>query len=588
MTIPPVQLPSWPLLGCGVGLRTNHFEKILTDRPLLPAVDWFEATTENFMNSGGRPLWVLEQVRRNYPIVLHGVSLSIGSVDPLNSEYLARWKALVDRIDPAMVSDHLCWASVENKNYHDLLPLPFTEEALRHIVERVGQAQDFLGRRILLENVSSYISYKHSAMTEWDFLAEVSRRSGCGILLDINNIYVNAVNHGFSPQDFLRGVPAEAVGYCHLAGHTHMGKWLFDTHSRPVIEPVWDLYRDALALFGKKSTLVEWDEEIPEWDRLAAEAARAREIYLAAPDRSSERVLRRREAPSHNDGGMTLAEVQRWMRRRIYPEQTECPPDLPQDDGLGAVEFNLQGGDPGEERLGVYAGGYAARLTESMKEVYEAVAHVLGESMFAHVAEAYAATRPSTHFDLGLCGRGFSDFLKTARVTEKLPFLPELALLEWRVAEAFHAFDRAALDPAALAGFAPEDWERLVFKFQPSAALMKAAWPVTDIWRARNTPIEEFDLEIANRPQNVLIYRSGFKVGCVALEPEEFRVLEGLKAGRTLGSVCEELAATLPDSGDGEGPVIPLEVWFGRWAGLGLFTSANLEAPHDTANSLLR
>lgn len=582
------------MLGCGVGLRTEHYEKILTDRP---AMDWFEATSENYMTSGGRPLWVLEQVRKNYPVVLHGVSLSIGSVDPIDADYLTRLKTLADRIEPAMVSDHLCWASVERKNLHDLLPLPFTEEALSHIVRRVGQVQDALGRRILLENVSSYITFQHSTMPEWEFLSEVARRSGCGILLDINNVYVNAVNHGFDPRDFVRGVPAASVGYCHLAGHTDMGKWLFDTHSKPVIPPVWDLYRDALAILGKKSTLVEWDEDIPEWDALAAEAARARKIYDRAGSAPApagggqKRLASSAPAVSRFSGGAapssrpaaSLEEVQRWMRRRIYPDLAETAA------ADAAVVLNPQGGEPGEERLEVYAGGYPARIAESLREVYEAVRHMLGEGMFTRVAEAYAQTRPSRSYDLGLAGRDFPAFLKDARVTEKLPFLPDLASLEWHVAQAFHAYDPPAFDPSVLAGFAPEDWERLVYGFKPSAALLRSAWPVADIWRARKTPIEQLDLELANRPQCVLIHRAGFQVACEALESEEFRILEGLRQGRTLGSVCDELVAELEGSG-AEDAVLPLDVWFGRWSNLGLFTSVGLSETHgqSPADPVLR
>jgi hypothetical protein len=231
------------------------------------------------MDSGGRPLYVLEEVRKRYPVALHGVSLSIGSVDPLNQDYLARLKRLVERIDPAIVSDHLCWTGVDGENLHDLLPLPFTEEAMKHIVSRVNQVQDFLGRPILLENVSSYITYKHSVMPEWEFLSGVAKQSGCGILLDVNNVYVNAFNHNFDPYEFLRSIPAEYVGQFHLAGHTDMGKFLFDTHSMPVVKPVWDLYREAIERFGQVATLVEWDENVPEFPVLMEELVRAKEIY---------------------------------------------------------------------------------------------------------------------------------------------------------------------------------------------------------------------------------------------------------------------------------------------------------------------
>lgn len=266
---------SWPQLGCGIGLRAKHYEDILREPP---RVDWFEAISENYMDSAGRPLHVLETVRRRYPVALHGVSLSIGTTDPLDPAYLARLRALIHHVDPAIVSDHLCWTGVDGEQLHDLLPLPWTEEALEHLVARVAQVQDALGRRVLLENVSSYLTYAHSTMSEWEFLAALAERSGCGILLDLNNVYVNAYNHGFDASTFLAGLPPAAIGQFHLAGHTDRDGFLFDTHSRPVIDDVWALYRDALRRFGPVTTLIEWDEDIPPLPRLVQEADTARAI----------------------------------------------------------------------------------------------------------------------------------------------------------------------------------------------------------------------------------------------------------------------------------------------------------------------
>ena len=271
-------------LGHGVGLRRNHFDRILAGPS---RIDWFEAISENFMVPGGRALDVLTRVRERYPIVLHGVSLSIGSTDPLDERYLDALDALAKRFQPAWVSDHLCWTGVGGHNAHDLLPLPYTEEALQHVVERVGRVQDRLGRAIALENVSSYIAYRHSRMPEWEFLAGIARRAGCGILLDVNNIYVSGKNHGFEPRDYLAGVPIEAVWQFHLAGHSDKGTFLLDTHDHPIIDPVWDLYRAALERFGEVSTLIEWDDHIPPFERLEAEAERARAIYHQVRDREA-------------------------------------------------------------------------------------------------------------------------------------------------------------------------------------------------------------------------------------------------------------------------------------------------------------
>jgi len=268
-----------PFLGVGVGLRPKHYPSILAERdPTALGVDFFEALSENYMVPGGRPLRVLADVRARFPIVLHGVSLNIGSADPLRQSYLDELKALSRRFEPAFVSDHLCWTGVDGRNLHDLVPLPYTETALRHVAERVKRVQDHLGRRLALENVSSYFAYAGDAMPEWEFLARLAERADCGILLDVNNIFVSAHNHGFPALDYLAAIPPERVFQIHLAGHSQAGELLIDTHDHPVRDEVWSLYEEALRRIGPVSTLIEWDDRIPEFHELAAEAARARAI----------------------------------------------------------------------------------------------------------------------------------------------------------------------------------------------------------------------------------------------------------------------------------------------------------------------
>ena len=261
-----------PHLGHGIGLRPKHYPEMQRG----VRADWFEVISENFMIRGGRPLAVLERIRADTPVVLHGVSLSIGSTDPPNVEYLAELQALIARIEPAWVSDHLCWGSHGGRYAHDLLPLPYTEEVLAHVIDRVRRVQDRLGRRILLENVSSYLTFVHSSMPEWTFLAAVAQGADCGILLDVNNVFVSAMNHGFRAEDYLTALPADRIGQIHLAGHSDRGTHLLDTHDAPVRAEVWELYRDAVRVFGPVSTLVEWDDHIPPIEDVLAEAERAR------------------------------------------------------------------------------------------------------------------------------------------------------------------------------------------------------------------------------------------------------------------------------------------------------------------------
>lgn len=262
-------------LGYGLGLRSEHYQYVLDH---LPKVDWFEAITEDYLVPGGYPLYYLERIRSHYPIVLHGVSLSIGGSDPLNLDYLKQLKQLAERIEPLWISDHLCWTGVNGLNMHDLLPLPYTEEALNYVADRIKQVQDILGRQLVLENVSSYISYLHSHLTEWDFLAELTERADCKILLDINNIYVSAFNHGFNSPDYLNSIPVNRVQQFHLAGHSHYGKHIIDTHDEPIIEEVWALYADAVRRFGRISTMIERDDNIPEFPELLTELEQAKTI----------------------------------------------------------------------------------------------------------------------------------------------------------------------------------------------------------------------------------------------------------------------------------------------------------------------
>jgi uncharacterized protein len=272
-----------PHLGFGLGLRVEHYEAVLAERP---AVDWFEVLTENYLVPGGKPLHYLMRIRERFPVALHGVSLSIGSTAPLDREYLRQVKALSARLEPEWVSDHLCWTGVAGRNTHDLLPLPYTEEALEHVAARVRTVQDFLERRILLENVSSYVSFRDSPLTEWQFLAGVAARADCLILLDVNNIYVSSVNHEFDPLEYLNAIPPERVQQIHLAGHEDHGDYLVDTHDHPVPDPVWELYAAALRRCGAVSTMIERDDHIPPLAELCTELEQARALaarVLAEP-----------------------------------------------------------------------------------------------------------------------------------------------------------------------------------------------------------------------------------------------------------------------------------------------------------------
>ena len=265
-----------PYLGFGLGLRKEHYTDIIDTRP---QVDWFEVLTENYLIPGGKPLYYLDKIHQHYPMVMHGVSLSIGSSDPLKMDYLKQVKELANRIDAHWISDHLCWTGLNGTNAHDLLPLPYTEEAVDHVANRIQQVQDFLGRQILMENVSSYITYKQSGeVSEWEFFTEVCERADCLMLLDINNIYVSAINHEFDPIDYLNNVPIERVQQYHLAGHSDYTNYIIDTHDHAIVDSVWQLYKKAVARFGEVSTMIERDDNIPPLSDVLDELEQARQI----------------------------------------------------------------------------------------------------------------------------------------------------------------------------------------------------------------------------------------------------------------------------------------------------------------------
>jgi hypothetical protein len=266
------QFSQAPLRGAGIGLRSQHYSYVLTQQP---AVNWFEVLSDNYLYQGGLPLYHLEQVRNHYPIALHGVGLSLGSADPLDKVYLGRLKRLIERFQPARVSERLAWVSINGCYLHDLIPLPYTETVLAHVVQRIRQVQDFLGQRLLVEDPSSCLMFVESTLTEWEFINQIIAQTDCHLLLDINNIYVSAMNHHYNPLDYLQALPPQRVREIHLAGYEQRGNYLFDTHGHPVHLPVWQLYQTALSYFGRVPTLIEWDSNIPPFEVLLNEANKA-------------------------------------------------------------------------------------------------------------------------------------------------------------------------------------------------------------------------------------------------------------------------------------------------------------------------
>lgn len=293
--------------GLGLGLRSVHFDHILSNQP---AVDWFEIISENFMDSGGRPRHILRQLAERYPLVMHGVSLSIGSTDPLNYDYLSKLKALAAEINPLWVSDHLCWTGVNSLNTHDLLPVVLNEESLRHIINRIRDVQDFLERPLILENPSTYLTFRQSTIAEWDFLRYMSEETGCGLLLDVNNVYVSSFNNDFDPVHYIQQLPHERIVQMHIAGHQHCGDYIIDTHDRNVQEEVWKLFALAWELTGGVGTLLEWDGNIPDFDTYHTELLKSRQFMHGFQHPATElAAFEDRESAVSNPVGFLVNEI---------------------------------------------------------------------------------------------------------------------------------------------------------------------------------------------------------------------------------------------------------------------------------------
>ena len=456
-----------PSLGFGVGLRPKHYRDFLEG---APRVDFVEAIAENFMGIGGRPRAVLEKVRADRPVVLHGVSLGIASTAELDGDYLQAWKALVTQVQPAVVSDHLCWGRAHGRYAHDLLPVPFTEEAVRHVVERISRVQDFLGRRIALENVSSYVTFAQSEMTEWEFVSQVVTRADCELLLDVNNVFVSARNHGFDPDAYLAGVPLERVVQIHLAGHQRGPGLSIDTHDAPVSDEVWTLYERVLEQTGPVSTLVEWDAQVPALARVIdeAEQARRRAGTLRIPREKPVSQLPARDA---GDSRGLLADTQHTLFAAI------CDPIEISAQALALVSNRRDG-------LEAYAGMYWARMRDVLRDAFPAV--VAASEDFDGLVAEYLRSHASCHHSLDRLGQHFPGFLARRGNAHA-----SLAAMEWARAEAFVAPDSPVLEWAALTAHPASDWEALSLGLHPSVRLVTGRV----VWRQG---FEVFDASVSD------------------------------------------------------------------------------------------
>jgi uncharacterized protein (UPF0276 family) len=499
--------------GFGLGLRAQHYPDFLeTSVP----VDFVEVISENFMIAGGRPPDILDRVRERYPVALHGVSMSIGSADGLSVDHLTRLKKLVDHIQPLFVSDHLCWTRIDGFNSHDLLPLPYTQEAMDVVCANISHAQDVLGRAMLIENPSSYIAFEKADATEWQFLAEMCARTGCDLLLDVNNIFVSATNHGFDALEYISGVPVDRVRQIHLAGHSQGKDMLIDTHDRPVSSSVWALYEAAIAR----------DDDIPPLAELLAELDTAR--IRCGPT-------------SHR--GMSLLALQRDFRDHLVDAAT------PADGGLA-----------------IYHNAYRVQLTDCLAETFAKTLAWLGGEAFVEAARDHIESTPPHGWTLGDYGNGFDATLASRHPDD--PEVAELARIEWMLSRAFEDEDTAALPADAIAKI---DWERATLAFVPSLRTLSALTNAGAILSALATTEQPPATEMLPQPATTIVWRQDFTPCFRTIETIEHEAIMTMAAGASFATLC----ATLVDAhGEAEGLSLA-GTMLGQWFADGLVCHAN-------------
>lgn len=556
-----------PQLGFGLGLRAKHMPHIFEHQP---KVDWFEIISENYMDTGGKPRRNLARIADHYPIVMHGVSLSIGTVDPLNSEYLHKLKRLIDDVNPAWISDHLCWTGVAHKNTHDLLPVPYTEEALRHIVQRIREVQDFLERPIAFENPSTYLEFKSSTMPEAEFIARMAEDSGCNLLIDINNVYVTCYNHRLDAKAYLDSLPLDRVIQIHLSGHSNKGTHIIDTHDDHVVDEVWNLYKYVVHKAGRTpNTMIEWDDRIPEFSVLYDELEKARAAAKGANDHVLP-DLAQPAVPYVINESPSLAGQQRILQDAIMQGG--------KTDRKAAEWIREKADFPAERQLGVYVNAYRWRLFDVVAEDYPVLKTYLGEKKFDTLINDFIEAVPPKHFNVARYA-ALLPVYQRAHASHDV-FSGELCMLETAIAQLADVEETEALTLEHLAGMTPE--LLMESRIAPRSALQLFAFshPVNDYYKAVKDSTQTNAPVVGEGNSFLVVFRHEDVVWRMDLEEQEYRLLSALFAGETVGDALRVF---------GESPAANISEYFSRWMRNGLLATleyrseSNKRITHEAA-----
>ncbi|WP_395406527.1 DUF692 family multinuclear iron-containing protein [Pseudoduganella sp. UC29_106] len=486
------------LSGAGIGLRAPHYRQFLEQRPRAA---WLEVHTENFLDQAGWDFHVLQELRRDYAISLHGVGLGLGSARGFSERHLERVRSLVARIEPALVSEHLCWGAVFDRHLNDLLPLALDGSALDLMCERVERVQETLGRAILLENVSTYVRFATDSISEAEFLAELSRRTGCGLLLDVNNLFVNQCNHEEDALAAIAAIAPGTVGEIHLAGHLVTPAAVIDHHGDRVAEPVWRLYEAALARFGAVPTLIEWDTDIPALEVLQDEAAKAQSLMSAANRAHVTFGVRHQMLHEAGAAGMSaLAEGQETFAGALFDagREADVAPRLTR-----------------AERFALYRGNLSATWTKALGAAYPVIRQLVGDEFFEALAREYGRAHPSDDGDLNRFGADLAGFLEGFQYTTDLPYLPDMARLEWLLHRAHYAPSADTVDAQALARIPAEEIESVTMELAPTVQLFASDWAVVQLWLAhQDEQGAEFPQEMRQASHAVVVRPNGRRPSC--------------------------------------------------------------------------
>lgn len=537
-------------------MRTPHYSDFLAAQQPL---DWLEIITDNFLVEGGKPLQMLDRIRRDYPMAMHGVAMSIGAAKGLDLAYLHQVKTLADRIEPLWVSDHLCWIGPGPEQLHDLYPLPYTDEAARLVIAHIQQAQDFLQRRLVIENVSSYINFAGNAASEWQFLSHIANAADCLLLVDVNNIYVSSVNHGFDPLDYLNALPRERVQQIHLAGHADHGSYIVDTHDHPVAAPVWELYGHACQRFGAVATMIERDDDIPPLQTLIEELAVARDIASKAlapqpPAAESQSDPGRRGlwAPTLATSGavapgfaptkpVPLEALQQRLSDFILDKPHPAQSPTAEAAAPPAVVDLLHTKPPASsaQRLGIYHHAYRARLAEVLTDSFAKTNLYMGSSAFTEVATNFAVHHPPLTRSLGRYGAGLPAYL-AAQYPDN-PELFELAQLDWDLRSRFDSADAPALSAVT----APQtDWLNWPDPLHPSLLLRRVTSNVAQLWRAIDADEDVPEVQYTLDAKTLAVWRKDLQPHFQTLERNEAMFLQCLMEGQSIEQAANAMAQT--------------------------------------------